>query len=263
MPIDPAILRARTTTLAEQFADPPALLASVRSLLEDYADRAHRASPKLADSAPQNTLKTPMPVVRAIITALRKPVKAEPQAALVVIKGLWAAGSREERRIAAELLGSAAPLVPAEAFALVEAWRPAIESGETAEALAVHGFAPLLLADPATHLRTIQRWVEQPLKWSRCFGLAALGVLAKHKTWDNVPGALDVIGSVMGEPEPEIRRAAAVALSELIPKSKTEVSRFLREQAARSNHNIHLVVRAVMGKLDPDDQAEIIKVMRE
>ena len=263
MPIDLPALRARAAAIAAHFSDPPALLAAVHSLLEDYADRSHRASQKLTDSAPPNALKTPMPVVRAVVTALRKPVKAEPQAALVVVKGLWAAGSREERRLAAELLGLAAPLVPGEALALVEQWLPEIESGETAAALAEYGFAPLLLADPVTHLRNIQRWVEQPQKWARCFGLAALRVLAKHKTWDNVPGALDVIASVMGEPEPEIRKAAAAALGDLIPKSTVEVSRFLREQAARSNHNTHWIIRAAMLKLPPEDQADIIKVMRE
>jgi 3-methyladenine DNA glycosylase AlkD len=262
-PIDLPTLRARAAAIAEKFSDPPALLAAVHSLLEDYADRSHRASPKLTDSSPQNTLKTPMPVVRAVITALRQRVKAQPQAALAVVEGLWAAGTREERRVAAGLLGFAAPLVPAEALASVERSLATIESGETAEALAHYGFAPLLLADPATHLRNIERWVTQPQKWARCFGLAALSVLAKHKTWDDVPSALDVINSVMGDAEPEVRKAAAVALSDLIPKSTAEVSRFLREQAARPNHNTHLIVRAVMLKLGPDDQAEIIKVMRE
>lgn len=263
MPIDLPILRARAAALAEKFPEPPALLAAVHALLEDYADRAHRPSPKLTDSAPPNVLKTPMPVVRAVITALRQPVKAQPQAALVIVEGLWAAGSREERRIAAELLGFFAPLAPAEALAFVERSLVSVESGETAEALAHHGFAPLLLADPAAHLRNIERWVVQPQKWARCFGLAALGVLAKHKTWEDVPGALDAINNVMGDPEPEVRKAAAAALGGLVPKSKAEVSRFLREQAARPNHNIHLTVRAAMLKLDPDDQAEIVKVMRE
>ena len=68
-PIDLPTLRARAAAIAEKFSDPPALLAAVHSLLEDYADRSHRASPKLTDSSPQNTLKTPMPVVRAVITA--------------------------------------------------------------------------------------------------------------------------------------------------------------------------------------------------
>jgi len=261
--IDLPILRARAAALAEKFPDLPALLAAVHSLLDDYADRSHRASPKLTDSAPRNVLKTPMPVVRAVITALRQPAKAQPQAVLAVVAGLWAAGTREERRVAAELLGFAAPLVPAEALAFVERSLATTESGETAEALAHYGFAPLLLADPATHLRNIERWMTQPQKWARCFGLAALGVLAKHKAWEDVPGALDAINSVMSDAEPEVRRAAAAALGDLIPKSKAEVSRFLREQAARPNHNTHLIVRAVMLKLGPDDQAEIIKVMRE
>ena len=69
MPIDLPALRARAAAIAEQFAEPPALAAAVHSLLEDYADRSHRPSQKITDSAPPNVIKTPMPVVRAVITA--------------------------------------------------------------------------------------------------------------------------------------------------------------------------------------------------
>jgi hypothetical protein len=262
-PIDPVALRARVAALTEQVYDPPRLAAGVRALLDDYADRAHRPSPKLTDSTPPNTFKTPAPVVRAVVGGLRAFARASPHAAMDALRAIWAGGSREERRIAAELLGAAAPHAPEEAFALLEACLPEIEGGDTAEALARHALAPLLMADPAAHLRDIERWATQPQKWTRCFGLFALSALAKHKTWEDVPGALDAINSVMGDPEPEVRKAAAAALGDLVPKSRAEVIRFLREQAARPNHNIHLVVRAAMLKLDPDDQAEIVKVMRE
>jgi hypothetical protein len=262
MPIDPAALRARAAALAEQAADPQGLAAAVRALLDDYAERAHRVSPALAGAAPTNAYKAPAPVVRAVVAALRRFAKTSPHAALDDLRALWAGGSREERRIAAELLGVTAPHAPEPALALIETWLLEIESGETAAALAEKGLAPLLLADPAARLRNVQRWATLPQKWARCFALAALGVLARHPTWEDVPGALDVIAHVMGEGDPDVRKAAAEAISALIPKSTVEVSRFLREQAARVNHNTHLIVRGAMRKLPAAEQAEIIRVMR-
>jgi len=261
-PIDLPGVRVRASAIAEQFSDPPACLASIHALLADYADPSHRASRKLADSAPPNALKTPAPVVRQIINALRQPARAAPQAALPLLKGLWAAGLREERRIAAELLGFVASHIPVEALALVEVWLPEVESAETADALAEHGLGPLALADPAAHVQYALRWVMHPLKWTRRFGLASLGPLVKDRQWDDVPGALGVVRAAMNDVEPEIRKAAASVLCDLLPKSPAEVNLFLREQAARSNPNTHLIVRAVMLRLTPEDQAELIKVMR-
>ena len=43
---------------------------------------------------------------------------------------------REERRIAAELLGQVALAAPAETLALLDTWAPQIESGDTADVLA-------------------------------------------------------------------------------------------------------------------------------
>jgi hypothetical protein len=261
-PIDLPKVRARAASVAEQFGDTPAVLAGVRSLLEDHSDFSHRPSPKLGASVLPNAFKTPMPVVRQIITALRKPAQAEPLAALDLIRALWARGTREERRIAAELLGAVAPHAPPAALSLIDSWLREIESAETADALAAHALGPMLLADPDAHLPHVRRWVEQPYKWTRRFGLAALATLAKAKKWDDVPEALGILRSVMSEFEPEVRRAVVAVLTDLILKSPVEVSVFLREQAMRPNHNTHLIIRAVLPRLEAAVQSDLVRLMR-
>jgi hypothetical protein len=260
--IDLPHVRARAAAIAGQFADTPACLAGIHALFVDYSDQSHRVSQKLANSAPANELKTPAPVVRQVLIGLRQPAQASPPTALALLKGLWAAGTREERRLAAELLGVIAAKVPVEALALVEAWLPEIESAATAHALAEYGLSPLALADPAAHLQAAFHWATHPLKWMRCFALASLRPLIQDKKWDDVPGALGVVRVAIDDAAPEIRQAAATVLSDLLPKSPMEVNLFLREQAARSNNNAHLIVRAVLTKLTPAAQAELIKIMR-
>jgi len=260
--IDLPKVRARAAAIAEQFSDRPALLTSVHSMLEDYADPARHLNRKPADGAPPNVFGTPMPVVRTIITALRKSVQASPPEALEVLNGLWAAGSREERRIAAELAGVLARAAPAEVQALIERWLLEVESAETADALAEHAFSPLMLADPTTQLQNAYRWVTHPQKWVRRFGLAALGPLTKDRKWDDVQRALEVIRNAMAEADPEVRKAVAVAVRDLIPKGPAEVNRFLREQALRPNNNTHWIIRTAMVKLSPEEQAEIVNLMR-
>ncbi|MEP7359010.1 MAG: DNA alkylation repair protein [Anaerolineales bacterium] len=261
-PIDPARLRTRTDALAALFNDSARLAVALRNLLDDYADRTHRPSPRVVTSSVDNAYKTPGPVVRAIVTALRPPAQAQPEAALAGAALMWAGGSREERRIAAEVLGAVANRRPEQVLALIESWLPQIETGETADALAEFGLGPLIRAEPARYLEAAQGWVAHPKKWVRRFGLAALMPLVADKAWDNVPAALAIIRPVMRESDGEVRRAAAAALEGLGPKSPAEISRFLREYATHSNTNTSWIVRNALPGLGAAEQAEIIRVLR-
>ncbi len=261
-PIDPARLRTRTDALAAQFGDAGRLAAGLRNLLDDYADRTHRPSPRVVTSSVDNAYKVPGPVVRAIVTALRPPAQASPDAALAAASEIWAGGSREGRRIAAELLGAVALRRPDEVLAQIEAWLPRIETGETADALAEYGLGPLIRAEPARYLEAARTWVAHPKKWVRRFGLAALMPLVADRDWDNVPAALAIIRPAMRETDSEVRRAAATALEGLGPKSPAEISRFLREFATHSNSNTSWIVRNALVGLGAADQAEIIKLLR-
>ncbi len=260
-PIDPAVLRARAAELAGQAAAPAACALAVRRLLESYADRSHRLSPRLAGSAPGRAYRAPAPVVRAIVNALSRPVKESPAAGFELIRAIWAGGSSEERHIASELLGLSAPAAPAEALALIESFAAAL-GPDSAEALAEHGLRPLLLADPAAHLPRIRQWTQHSDKYVQRLGLAALNVLAADEQWDDVPAALELLRGLMAAPDPAIRTNVLAALRALYPKSPGEVGSFLSEQAARSNHTTHLILRALLRHLPEETQAELVRQMR-
>lgn len=260
--IDPAALRARANALAELTGQPPLLAAKVHELLDDYADRTYRASPRLIGNHPASALKTPTPVLRAIVIALRDFAVASPSAMLEIVKAIWAGGSREERRVAAELLGLAAPRVPEKTHYLIEALLPEIESADTASALAEHGLAPLIRAAPAAYITHAQHWTRNPHKWTRRFGLAVLQPLLKDKQWDSVPGALEAVRSVMADPEAEVRSAAVSTLQALTLKSPVEVGRFLRQQSESPHHHTQTIVRLTLAKLPEAARAEVERVMR-
>ncbi|MCC7358075.1 MAG: DNA alkylation repair protein [Anaerolineales bacterium] len=261
-PIDPAVLRRHTAALPGKFPDAVAVAALVRRLLDEYADRTHRASPVVTTSAPANEYKAPAPVVRAITNALRPLLKSDPAAARQTADTVWAGGSREERRIAADWLGQVALAAPAAALALIERWAPQVESADTADALAELALGPLMRAEPTRYLEIARRWVVGPARWVRRLGAAALTPLVNDRQWDNVPAALAVLRPLMGEGDGEVRRTAAQVLEKLGPKSPPEVSRFLREQAVRANANTQWIIRNALAGLPEADQAEIIRLLR-
>ncbi len=261
-PIDLPRLRARTAALAERLADPAAAALAVRQLLDDYADRSLRSSPRVASRSLGYSFRVSPPVLRAVVAALRGPALADPPAALAAADRIWQGGSREERRLAAELLGLVARQQPDRALALIADWALRIESAETADALAEYGLGPLMRSDPPRYLAEARRWVAFPHKWVRRFALAALMPLVKDKQWDNVPAALSVVRLAMADPDGDVRRAAVVVLEGLAPKSPAEVGQFLREQAARTNTHTGAIVRAAMLALDPEEQSAIVRALR-
>ena len=262
MPIDPVALGAQTETLKTYLDDPATLALKVRGLLDDYAQRTHRPSPRLAGNAPASSLKIPAPVMRAISQTLREGTRTSPSVLLNVARAIWAGGSREERRIAAELLGQAALVTPEKTLLVIEACLPEIESADTADALAEYGLSPLVKMNPATYLAQAQGWAKSNHKWTRRFALAILHPLLKDKKWDSVPSALEVVSPVMTDPESDVRSAAVTALCGLAPKSPVEVGRFLRQQANNPHHNVQNIIRLTLAKLAPEVRAEVERVMR-
>jgi hypothetical protein len=260
-PIDPLILRDRAASVADPFPEALGVASKVRAVLDDYADRLHRMSPRLTSRAVDNAYRAPPPVARAIVAALREVILAHPLPALSVLHAIWAGGSREERRIAAELLGHIITTIPSEALGLIELWLPTLNSTEAADALADLGLGPLLRADPR-YIVHLQRWIGHKRKWARRFSVAALWPLIQLPEWDNLPAALEVIRPVMADPDAEVRHITADVLKGLAAKTPREVACFLREQATRPNHHAHWVVRAAMLALPPADQADITRALR-
>lgn len=262
MPIDPLVLRTRAAEAAGRLAEPAQCAALIRGLLADYANRVHRYSPRLAEGASAKEFKTPAPVLRAVVTALRGPAQARPEAALALARALWAGGSREERRLAAEVLGLAAPRAPAEVLAQLEAWLPELESGEAAEALAQFGLRPLLAADPYGYLDRARHWTADPRRGVRRLGVAVVTALAGERRWDDVPAALEILRNLMGERDAGVRGAVIAALHALTPRNPLAVAGFLREHAHRQDHNTHLILRAALRDLSPEARAELVRRMR-
>jgi 3-methyladenine DNA glycosylase AlkD len=161
-----------------------------------------------------------------------------------------------------ELLGVVTAARAEEIQALVDNWIPTLESGETADALADYGYAPVVLADPFEHLQRAKKWMLSPNKWARYFSLTSMRPLAKTKTWDDIPTALEILRYAMIDPDAMVRQAAAHLLTDLLVKSPMEIKLFLQEQSARTHPHAHAIVRTVIRALPVEEQTEIIKAMR-
>lgn len=260
--VDLLTLRARAAALVNLFDQPEPFLKSLRQLLEATSDASYRQSIVVHAHMPLKGYGTPLPVLRAVASALKRSALASPPQALRLAGLLWSAGTREERRLAAELVGLVAASDPEGALRMIEAWLPDLDSLETADMLAAAAARPLMLADPRARLLDARRWVNAEARWVRRFGAAALGELARAQEFQDVDAVLAALRGAMTESKAEVRRAVAANLRDLTPKSAGDVARFLREWAQVTDKNTRWMVKHGMTRLDPQAQSELTALMR-
>ena len=262
MPIDVPVLRARASAIADKLSDPATCAAEIRKLFRNQADHSRRPNQRAVGGRLDETLRTPTPVIHEMAVALRVPVQKHPEEAGTLARALWAAGSREERRLAADVLGFLAVSQPDEALTQLEELLPRCDSAEIVDALVVGAFKPLLLREPGQALAVARRWTLQRNKWLRRAAALAVYTLAQESRWDDLPGMFEILRKLASESDPTVRPAVVDALRTLTAERPLDARPFLHEQAVRNDHNSRFLVRSVMKLLPEAWQNDLVRDLR-
>ena len=260
--IDVAQVRFEAAELAPQYADPEAFAAATREFFETHSAPILRQSSIVSISAPLKAYGTPLPILRLLLGALRKPATADLQRTILAVKHLWADPIREQRHLAVELLGVVTAAAPDQAAALMRLWLINLDDLELIDLLADRVAAPWLLANLRERLAEARQWVNSPHKYQRRFGVAALGALAKERNFEDVASALAALNTVMRESDLEVRKSVAHVLRDLSAHGPGEVARFLIEWADTIDKNTHWIVRHAVDKLDADARDRVLAILR-
>ncbi|HRE28645.1 MAG TPA: DNA alkylation repair protein [Anaerolineales bacterium] len=262
MPIDVPALRARAKAVAARLDDPRACAAEIRKLFRDLADHSRRLNQRPVGGRLDEQLRTPAPVIHEMGVALRVPVQRNPAAAAELANALWAAGSREERRLASDILGILASGSPDEVLQQLEALLPRCDGAEIVDALVLGAFKPLLLREPGQALVVARRWTLQRNKWLRRAAALSVYTLAQDARWDDLPGMFEILRKLATDSDPTVRPAVVDALRAMTAARPLDVRPFLHEQAVRNDHNSRFLVRTVMKLLPTDWQSDLVRDLR-
>ena len=262
MPIDVPALRARTSKIATKLFDPVGCAAEIRKLFRDLADHSRRVNQRPVGGRLDEQLRTPTPVIHEMAVALRVPVQQDPVSGAALSRALWSAGSREERRLASDILGFLAVGAPEDALKQLEELLPRCDSAEIVDALVLGAFKPLLMREPGQALAVARRWTLQRNKWLRRAAALSVYTLAQESRWDDLPGMFEVLRKLASESDPTVRPAVVDALRTLTAARPLDARPFLHEQAARSDHNSRFLVRTVMKLLPEDWQNDLVRDLR-
>ncbi len=260
--IDNTRVRAEATELVQYFDDPAAFMRPLRRMLLQHADPALRQSLIVASHSPLNGYGTPVPVLKTIRNMLRKPIHSNPLAALALADTLWAAQSREERWLAAELLGLAAGAYPDDVIKRLEQWVRQVDYFEVADALATSAGGPWLRTNPLENMKQISIWLTIGNKFMQRYAVMCLVWLADDRSYGDVVAILDVLPGSLYEVDVEVRKAIARLLRKLTLKNAGQVLRLLHDWANTLDRNAHWVVRHSLDNLDADTRNELLLLLR-
>ena len=253
--------------------DPDAFTRAARDALATLADERYREGLHRVAPGIRGAMGVRAPLIAALArgfgSALRR---SRPAEALWVAEQLSRADEHEVRQLAIPFLRRSLTGDPERTWQLIRRL-----GRRAADWIAVDTMASLVAEGI---LREPYRWAEieqlvySESAWERRLAgstlatlrstareLAARGMIAERLGPEDVARGLAVLGSLIGDDDPNVRKALSWALRELAAVDRAQVSAFVTTQAdlALSQHdgNRAWVLRDALVKLDPDAAAAV------
>ena len=249
--------------------DPDALTAALRGAMTELADEPYRRGLLRVAPGMQGALGVRNPLIGALVAGLRPALRrARPAEALWVAERLSRENEIELRQVALAFLRRSLPDDPERTWQLIR------RAGRRAtDWIAVDSLASLVAEGI---LREPYRWAEieqlvyAESPWERRLAAATVAVLRSTArdlaARGAIPGRLGpaevqrglaVLGSLIGDADPNVRKALSWALRELAPVDRGQVRAFVLAETERAaserDGNRAWVLRDAVAKLEPGD----------
>jgi 3-methyladenine DNA glycosylase AlkD len=250
--------------LAALVGDPEAFAAAIRRTFEDLADPMYLAGQRHVAPGIGELHGVRWPLNAAVIRGFRAATRGErPVGWLEVADRLFGEPTLEERWFAFGLLERLLPYDPERSWQLLR--RASREAADwiTVDTLA-HPYGRGILAEP-------YRWAEleqlmySPSRWERRLvgsTIATLPHLGKAGRDPSIAAhGLPLLGQLIGDVEPDVQKALAWAVRELVKVDRAAVTAFCSAEADRAaataDGHRAWVVRDALSKLDPETASSL------
>jgi hypothetical protein len=257
--IDLAQLRGEASALAGQLDQPAAFSASLRSLLERHAHRLLRRGRSLAKRGALPAWDVPGILIREVEAAVLPAARRNPRAALPAAAAAWPGGKKEEKQLAAFLLGLAGD--PAEIRTHLLHWLDETEDPAVLQSLAAHACPPLRRSDPVLFRSDLRSWLTHPAPARRRFGWLALKTWAEERSSDSVFSAFELLPLIFPEVDSEALQTAAELFAGLARTSPFETQGWLTGLTPKAQRQSRRLIRLAMPRL-PAETAQFVREMR-
>lgn len=253
--INPIRLNEQIDGLLEFLEEPVALRRKCLDILDFYADRTRRPTPKSAIDDASRTFRVPRPVIRAIGIGLKTRTKDNPELAHLASSALWEAEYRETRLLASAILSSQSHDAVAE-WAIE--WVSKCDDRIVVAEIARVGLAGWRKGDENGFLEKCAEWIEGSSRAIRVFGLLALDAAARDTEFKGLPAVFRMLTGKAASAKRDEKRALAQLVRTLTERSPFEATRFLLDELKHHNSGARALARTVLDQL-PVKQRKLLE----
>jgi 3-methyladenine DNA glycosylase AlkD len=165
---------------------------------------------KAAQRAQQETLGTPVPVLKAMGKAIGAAARTRVDDFLPLARALWAQG-REGRVVAVHALGPMELAKPETMLPVLLDLSQACLTWEDADQLAMNGVEPIVRKQPERWLPAMEEWLSHDNLWVKRIAVTVVGRLPqKHPALAG--RCLELAERLLGEEAVDVKRAVSFAL---------------------------------------------------
>ena len=224
--------------LADEIDDPAAFVAATRDRLGAIADPACRDGQRLVAPGIGPTLGIRQPLLGAVMAGLRHALRGvRPARILVVADALARDEVRELRWMAIGLLRLVLAQDPERAWQVLRRIGREADDWITVDTLA--GAAAAGIVGEPYRWAELEQLVFSPIRWERRLVGSTIATIphVDHRAGrtDEVIGrSLELVGQLIGDPEPDVQKALSWALREVARIDAARVAAFCRAEAERA-----------------------------
>ena len=236
-------------------------LQKVNEFLKDNSDEEYLENIKAIGTGDEKYYGVSVPVLRKMIDNARDFCKNHPDEGEELLLSLWRQNSREERRIAAELISCIWDRDRDLALKMVMEFIPDLSGWELCDSLACISLKPLTLEHPDVVLKLVNNWVRSPNPWIRRFGIVSLIPLAQNKKTDDLDFFLVILKKVMKDDDEMVQKGVCWLLREITYKDPHRVGKFLEVFARVDDPATKKIIKEGSKKLEDETRYSLLDML--
>lgn len=228
---------------------------------EEYSDEEYQENRKNASSGDEKFYGVSVPILRKISEKILEYCHNNEGSKENILRMLWQKNSREERRIAAEIISCLWEQDEETALKAVVEFIPDLSGWEVCDALACIGLKPYTLKHPDVVLRLVNSWIKSPNQWIRRFAIISLVPLAQNKRTEDLDFFLVILKKAMKDEEDSVQKAVSRLIREITYKDPHRVGKFLEVFTRDCEPSTRRIIKEGSKKLDTKDRENLLEIL--
>ncbi len=258
-------LRSQINLLNWQYTRPREFAASLRQLLEQYADLTYRPADTLQEMVlTRESYHTPPIVMTQLELALNRLVAETALPGLELADALWQETHVEPRLLALHLLGSLPPELHSQVVVRIEQWAQHESEKAFLDALFDKGTRSLRRYSFRLWVDKVRDWLSSSALSFQRIGLLALLPLIEDRAFENLPMVFNACTPLFQSEPKALQNELRAVLVRLGNRSPSEVVYYVRQLiGSGASEDLQRLIRRCLPDLPDEVQLRLRPMLQK